>query len=278
MILETLFSGVGTSVVDKLFDLARQKNEEKLRTMIQEELAKLALRPPSNPIIIVNIHIGDVVQQVLELSNRGISAQDVIDAVRAHTFPELLSPSVVVPGLAAASLGPDHVECFYRGADNHLRHRWYWHGSGWSEEHDLGGSLTSAPTAVSWGPDRIDCFYRGLDNHLKHRWWNGSSWGYEEDLGGILASAPSVSSLGPNHLDCFYRGQDNHLWHRWWDGSSGRWSEEHDLGGILTSAPAAISRNPHHIECFYRGQDDQIWHRWWNGYWGQEYFLGGKLT
>ncbi len=94
MILETLFSGVGTSIVDKLFDLARQKKDEKLRAMIQEELAKMALGSQSNSIMIVNIHIGDLVQQVHELSERGLSAQDVIAASRSHKLPELLSTSV----------------------------------------------------------------------------------------------------------------------------------------------------------------------------------------
>ena len=93
MILETLFSGLGTSVVDKLFNLARRKNDEKLREMLQEELAKMALGTQSNSIIIVNIHIGDLVQQVHELSKQGLSAQAVIAASRAHTLPELLSTS-----------------------------------------------------------------------------------------------------------------------------------------------------------------------------------------
>src|SRR2546421_387676 len=264
MILETLFSGIGTTAVEKLLRVARQRNDARLRAIIQEELNKFALVHPSNLIINVNIiHIGDLVQQVHVLAESGLSPSDIIEASRSHTLPALLPIGETTTGLGVASLGPNHVECFYRGSDNHLKHRWWWNGwSHWSDEDNLGGTLTSAPTAVSWGPNRTDCFYRGQDNHLKHRWWNGSYWSHEEDLGGILTSAPSVASVGPNHLDCFYRGQDNHLWHRWGNGS-GWWSDEHDLGGILTSAPAAISRKSDHIECFYRGQDNQIWHRWW---------------
>lgn len=93
MILETLFSSLGTSVVEKLFDLARQRKDEKLRAMIQEELAKILLGSQSNSTIVVNIHIGDLVQQLYVLSESGLSAQAVITASRSHTLPALLSTS-----------------------------------------------------------------------------------------------------------------------------------------------------------------------------------------
>jgi hypothetical protein len=48
-------------------------------------------------------------------------------------------------------------------------HKWF--QGGWSGWEDLGGILTSAPSAVSWGPNRIDCFVMGTDSALWHKWW-----------------------------------------------------------------------------------------------------------
>ena len=75
--------------------------------MIQEELAKMAPGSQSNSIIIVNIHIGDLVQQVHELSERGLSAQNVIAASRSHTLPALLSTTNVQQKTAYALKGFD---------------------------------------------------------------------------------------------------------------------------------------------------------------------------
>lgn len=52
----------------------------------------------------------------------------------------------LVSAPAVASRWPNHLECFYRGKDNALWHRW-WYGSAWSGERYLGGALTSAPAA-----------------------------------------------------------------------------------------------------------------------------------
>jgi len=183
----------------------------------------------------------------------------------------------LVPGLAVASTQPGHLECFYRGQNNHLWHRW-WKGASWSQEEELGGLLKSAPAAISSREgNRIDCFYRGQDNHLLHRWWDGTKWSREENLGGFLTSAPTVASLKPDHLDCYYRGGDANLWHREWDGI--RWSEEERIEGWLTSAPAAISGEIDRIDCFYRGGNNALWHRWWNGsHWSEEEEVGGILA
>ncbi len=115
---------------------------------------------------------------------------------------------------AVTAWGPNRLDCFYRGQNNHMWHRW-WDGNAWSGEEDLGGILTSDPAVAAWGPNRLDCFYRGQNNHIWHRWWDGNAWSGEEDLGGELVSAPTVAAWGPNRLDCFYRGQNDHLLHRW---------------------------------------------------------------
>ena len=161
---------------------------------------------------------------------------------------------------AVASWASNRLDCFVRGTDNHMWHKW-WAGAGWSGWEDLGGIATSAPAAVSWGPNRIDCFVRGTDMAMWHKWWNGSTWSGWENLGGVLTSAPAVASWGSNRLDCFVRGTDSHMWHKWWNGSS--WSGWEDLGGIIDGAPAAVSWGPNRIDCFAIGMNSAMWHRWW---------------
>jgi hypothetical protein len=116
---------------------------------------------------------------------------------------------------AVASWGPNRLDCFYRGQNNHLWHR-YWDGSRWSGEEDLGGVLTNSPAVSSWAANRLDCFYRGQNNHMWHRYWDGSRWSGEEDLGGVLVTNPAAVSWGNNRIDCFYVGQNNQMWHRWY--------------------------------------------------------------
>ena len=177
---------------------------------------------------------------------------------------------------AVASWAVNRLDCFVRGMDNAMWHKW-WNGAAWSGWENLGGVLTSSPAAVSWGLNRIDCFVRGTDNRMWHKWWNGSSWSGWENLGGILTSDPAVCSWGTNRLDCFVRGTDNALWHKWWNGSS--WSGWESLGGVLTSAPEAVSWGPNRIDCFVRGTDNAMWHKWWNGSsWSGWQNLGGVLT
>ena len=94
MILETLFSGLGTSAVEKFLNLARQRNDARLRAMIQEELEKFARISPSNSVIVVNIHIGDLIQQVHILAESGLSPGSIVEASHSHTLPALLSAEV----------------------------------------------------------------------------------------------------------------------------------------------------------------------------------------
>jgi hypothetical protein len=177
---------------------------------------------------------------------------------------------------AVSSWSANRLDCFVRGTDNAMWHKW-WNGSSWIGWENLGGVLTSEPAAVSWGPNRIDCFVRGTDNAMWHKWWNGSAWSGWENLGGILTSGPAVCSWAPNRLDCFVRGTDNAMWHKWWNGSA--WVGWEKLGGVLTSSPAAVSWGPNRIDTFVRGTDNAMWHKWWNGSaWSGWENLGGVLT
>ena len=78
---------------------------------------------------------------------------------------------VLTEDIGAASWAANRLDCFGRGTDNHMWHKW-WNGSSWSGWEDLGGILTSAPAAVSWGPNRIDTFVVGGDSAMYHKWFS----------------------------------------------------------------------------------------------------------
>jgi hypothetical protein len=77
---------------------------------------------------------------------------------------------IITAGPAVSSWGPNRLDCFVKGGDNALYHKW-WDGSAWRGWENLGGRIDGAPTAVSWGPNRIDVFARGMNNHMYHKWW-----------------------------------------------------------------------------------------------------------
>jgi hypothetical protein len=126
---------------------------------------------------------------------------------------------VITSDISCTSWSSNRIDCFARGTDNAMYHRW-WNGSSWLGWQNLGGVITTAPECVSWGSNRIDCFARGTDNAMYHRWWNGSSWGGWQNLGGVITTRPECVSWGSNRLDCFARGTDNAMYHRWWNGSA----------------------------------------------------------
>ena len=68
------------------------------------------------------------------------------------------------------SWGPNRLDCFARGTDNAMWHRW-WDGGSWGGWESLGGIILSGPDCVAWGPNRLDCFAPGTDNALYHRRW-----------------------------------------------------------------------------------------------------------
>lgn len=183
---------------------------------------------------------------------------------------------IITSGPAAASWSANRLDCFARGQNNHMWHKW-WDGTRWSGWEDLGGLIDSAPAAVSWGPNRIDCFARGMDNHMWHKWWDGSRWHDWENLGGLITSRPAAASWAANRLDCFAKGTDNHMWHLWWDGN--RWNGWEDLGGIIDDGPAAVSWGANRIDCFARGMNNHMFHKWWDGsHWSGWEDLGGIIT
>jgi hypothetical protein len=173
------------------------------------------------------------------------------------------------------SWGTDRLDCFARGTDSAMYHRW-WDGNAWGGWESLGGVILEQPECTSWSENRIDCFARGTDAAMHHRWWDGNAWGGWENLGGAILEEPECVSWGPDRIDCFARGTDAAMYHRWWDGST--WGGWENLGGVLLDAPNCVSWGPDRIDCFARGTDAAMYHQWWDGNaWGGWENLGGVL-
>ncbi|MEA2874385.1 MAG: hypothetical protein QOH67_4367, partial [Hyphomicrobiales bacterium] len=182
---------------------------------------------------------------------------------------------VILEQPSCTSWGPNRIDCFARGTNAAMWHRW-WNGSAWGGWENLGGVIIEQPECVSWGANRIDCFARGTDGAMWHRWWNGAAWGGWENLGGVILEQPSCTSWGANRIDCFARGTDSAMWHRWWNGAA--WGGWENLGGVILEQPNCTSWGANRIDCFARGTDAAMWHRWWNGAaWGGWESLGGTI-
>jgi hypothetical protein len=179
---------------------------------------------------------------------------------------------VLTSGPAVSSWSNGRLDCFVRGTDSALWHKWF--DGGWSGWESLGGILTSSPAAVSWGRGRIDVFVRGTDSALWHKWFDGG-WSGWESLGGVLTSGPGAVSWGRGRIDVFGAGTDSALWHKWFDGG---WSGWESLGGILTSTPAVSSWAPGRLDVFVAGTDSAMWHKWFQNGWSGWESLGGILT
>jgi C1A family cysteine protease len=145
----------------------------------------------------------------------------------------------------------------------------------WNGWENLGGILTSRPSAVSWAANRIDVVVRGTDSAVAHKWWDGTSWKGFESLGGVIQGAPAICSWASGRLDIFAVGTTHHLFHKWYQGG---WSGWEDLGGLLSSEPCAVSWGPNRIDIFARGMDLALYHLWWDGAWHGWENLGGQLS
>src|SRR4029079_4132542 len=61
---------------------------------------------------------------------------------------------------AAGSGGRNRIDCFAKGTDNHMWHKW-WDGAAWSGWEDPGGGIDNAPGAGSCGAHRRVDLRRG---------------------------------------------------------------------------------------------------------------------
>lgn len=188
------------------------------------------------------------------------------------------APAAVYTGGADTSRNLTRMSVFVRGTDNALWQR-KWDGSRWSDWENLGGVLSSAPTAVSRAADRVDVFVRGTDNQLWQRSWDGTRWSaWQQPVRGTLTSAPSCASNAANSIHCFARGGANQLVYTSWDGI--RWGDWRDLGGVLADAPAAAVGGDLGAMAFVRATNNELMykHQLPSGGWSDWLPLGGILT
>jgi hypothetical protein len=192
-----------------------------------------------------------------------------------------------IVGLSSVSWGPNRLDVFVTGADNHVRHN-SWNGSNWQTTwDDRGQPATGIGTldlsSVSWGANRLDVFVACKDNHVRHNSWNGSNWQTTwDDLGqprvfdrrakssvavGILGL--SSVSWGPNRLDVFATDKDSHVRHNSWNGSNWQTTWD-DLGqpaagimGIL--GLSSVSCGANRLDVFVTCADNHVRHNSWNG-------------
>ncbi len=185
-------------------------------------------------------------------------------------------------GPGVACWGPSKsVSVFWRGADDHLKHKWLAKNDIWSDEEDLGGTLISDPAATSRGTDMVDVFWQGPGGHLKHKWYrSGDQWSPEQDLGVTATSAPAAVSWEPFALFVFWRGTDGNLKQMSLDYASNSWSAEADLGIAAEADPAAMVRSYGIIDVFWRGAAGTLQHVWsFNGAtWIGVQDLGGAIA
>ena len=165
---------------------------------------------------------------------------------------------------------------FYEGADHHL-----WEESGQARRRwsltDLGGYLTSQPSAVQLSSGQIDVFYRGRGDVL----WELSAAGTRRQRAVAL---PQMRQVGAPHavaqpngvIDVFWHGtHDQHLWHAQYSPAQG-WRGPQSLGGRLRTEPYPVETTLGQVQVFWKGQYGHLWRvvRNIGGRWGAPQDLG----
>jgi hypothetical protein len=160
----------------------------------------------------------------------------------------------------------------------------YW--AGWS---NLGGILTSGPSAVLTAESMVHVFVRGVDKGLFEKkqvaTHSGTvAWSKYDGLGGLLASNPAVpAALNPvNLLEIFVRQADRAIWYKkqlasTHETDSVTWSEWQSLGGKMSSGPAVVVNNDGLLEVFSRGMNREIFVKRQRDHDSPEYYLWESL-
>jgi uncharacterized repeat protein (TIGR01451 family) len=199
-----------------------------------------------------------------------------LPATQYWTLDWELIPGEAISKPSVASWAPGRLDLFWRGPDNHLKHRWVPYFGGWSWEQDLGGTLAGAPAAVSSEPDSIDVFWRGPDDHLYWIYYPGPTgdWSAAQDLSqswlaaNLLRSDPAVCSLGPGRLQVFWRGSFGRLM-RVTKAPGQNWGLVDDqLGQQLAGAPTAVSWGQDRMDVFWRNPANHLQHIWFDPFGG----------
>jgi hypothetical protein len=149
---------------------------------------------------------------------------------------------------------------FVRGYDNQL---WVLRGASWAQ---LGGTLTSAPTAFSPAVGRVDVLvlnnYGTISRCLITTPTGTCAWDGLAAIGnlpeGSYNGTPVMTGISGDSLDVFARSSYNILWHRAWRGG---WQAWENLG-YINSTPSATASPDGQLHVVARGMDNDILHTW----------------
>ena len=167
-----------------------------------------------------------------------------------------------------------HAYAFGRDAGGSYWNR-HWNGTSWEAWSDLGGVLSTSPSAVVAGGD---VYVFGLDagGGLWYRRFSSGSWGDWQGLGGILSGQVSGAATASNDVYVFGRDACGGYWYRHWNGTS--WEAWSGLGGILSSSPSAVAAGGD-VYVFGLDAGGGLWYqRRSGGSWGGWQALGGVLA
>ncbi|MBO9727060.1 MAG: hypothetical protein J7623_00330 [Chitinophaga sp.] len=161
------------------------------------------------------------------------------------------TPGVYNVPTATYRKGTKELHLFLRSKTNTLLEKIYTPGTGWSAWNDLGGTLTSDPSATSRDENDIVVVARGANNNVIYTTWSaGQGWSQWGNKGGSIASAPNVASRGADHLTILARGTNDVLQTIYND--AGVWYNWQNFATSVYSTPTSVSRYPNHIEMYAR--------------------------
>ena len=191
--------------------------------------------------------------------------------------PHPSSPGATAQASAAVTDGNGSTFVFAVGPGHHLIEQ-ATSGNGQWTHTDLGGYLTSAPSAVLVG-SVLYVFYRGAGHRLWELTSTSTGFGPGQRLGQFGAvGVPEAVAQQDGVIDVFWRGYGGiRLWHAQYDPGSG-WAGPQNLGSRLASDPYPVVTPSGNVEVFWMGGGD---HNLWrvvrggvSGTWGGPQDLG----
>ncbi|MBO0833947.1 MAG: DUF1906 domain-containing protein [Actinobacteria bacterium] len=172
-----------------------------------------------------------------------------------------LAPAAGTTQSSAALMNADGTATVFFAGPGHQLIQQSQSAAGHWTRTNLGGFLTSDPSAVQTSPDSIEVFYRGAGDRLWERTCIGTHWLTARQLPqlGSVGAPHGVSGLG-GVVDVFWRGLGGvHLWHAQFDPKTG-WAGPQNLGGTLaTDDPYPVESPSGHVEVFWRGDNGRLW-------------------
>jgi Rv2525c-like, glycoside hydrolase-like domain len=168
-------------------------------------------------------------------------------------------PAATAQASAAVTDGNGSTFVFAVGPGHHLIEESMSAAGQWTRT-DLGGYLTSAPSAVLVG-SVLDVFYRGAGHRLWERTSTPAGFGPGQRFGQFgPVGAPEAVAQPDGVIDVFWRAYGgSHLWHAQYDPGSG-WAGPQNLQGHLASDPYPVVAPSGDVQVFWTGAGDRnLW-------------------